>query len=96
MLQANKEVLVTKRNMIRLYYHECLRVFHDRLTTEEDRFLFCNSLAEICTVAFKTPTSADEMKGIIFGDFMKMGINRELRVYDEIVSKEKMKKVLMV
>lgn len=94
-LQANRDVVVRKVGMIRLYYHECLRVFHDRLTTEEDRVLFCNSLAEICTNTFKVPTRAADCKGIIFGDFMKMGVARADRIYDEISNKDKLKGVLM-
>jgi dynein heavy chain len=95
-LQANKEVVVRKVNMIRLYYHECLRVFHDRLTTEQDRTIFCKSLADICTSTFKMPTDVDECKGIIFGDFMKMGTPKSECIYDEIMSKEKLKHVLTV
>ena len=80
----------------RLYYHECQRVFHDRLTDDLDRNIFCNSLAELCSNILKEPTSAQEMKGIIYGDFMKMGVDRENRVYDEIINKDKMKRTLTV
>ncbi|ODM98966.1 Dynein heavy chain 6, axonemal [Orchesella cincta] len=93
-LQANKDILLTKVNMNRLYYHECQRVFHDRLTTEVDRYLFNNSLAELCTQILKEKTDSEEMKGLIYGDFMKIGSPKEDRIYDEIINKEKLNKVL--
>ncbi len=80
----------------RLYYHECQRVFHDRLTDETDRNIFCNSLAELCTNILGEKTNAQEMKGIIFGDFMKIGVDRENRIYDEVLNKDKLKAVLSV
>jgi len=42
------------------------------------------------------PTNAEEMKGIIFGDFIKIGVDRENRIYDEIINKDKLKSVLSV
>lgn len=94
LMQANREYMLTRVNMNRLFYHECQRVFHDRLTTESDRYAFNNSLAELCTSTLKEKTDAEEMKGLIYGDFMKMGTPREDRIYDEISNKKKLYKVL--
>jgi len=80
----------------RLFYHECQRVFHDRLTDEADKTIFCNSLAEFCTKTLREPITSEGMKGLIYGDFMKMRVQRENRVYDEIVNKEKLIHILHV
>jgi dynein heavy chain len=34
---ASGKHVTTKEDFVRLWYHENMRVFHDRLTTEEDR-----------------------------------------------------------
>lgn len=93
-MQANKEFMLSKTGMCRLFYHECQRVFHDRLTTESDKVIFNNSLAELCTNTLKETSDAEELKNLIFGDYMKMGTPREDRVYDEIPNKKKLNKVL--
>ena len=39
-LLANSEKVKDKESFIRLWSHECMRVFHDRLTDTEDREWF--------------------------------------------------------
>lgn len=69
--------------MIRLWTHEALRVFHDRLTDDQDRVWFGKLLCEMLDAHFKETGSkvfgmsrvtSDSlvvgMRGLLFGDFM--------------------------
>jgi dynein heavy chain len=58
-------------SVARLWYHENMRVFHDRLTTEDDRSYFKNQLTELIENHFKVPV-ADlfNTEMIIYCDFM--------------------------
>jgi len=44
--QGSADLVKDKEQFIRLWSHECLRVFHDRLVTEADREYFTGMLAE--------------------------------------------------
>lgn len=37
---------VGKKTLVRLWCHECLRVFHDRLVNDEDRIWFLTCLSQ--------------------------------------------------
>eukprot|EP00899_Mesostigma_viride_P012092 jgi/Mesvir1/20884/Mv07961-RA.1 len=45
-LQCAPKDIKEPNKVVRLWAHECLRVFHDRLVSDEDRLWFCNLLAE--------------------------------------------------
>ena len=58
-------------NIIRLWHHENMRVFHDRLTTEDDRIYFKNLLADEFKRFGLTKNEVLNVERIIFGDFMQ-------------------------
>ena len=70
-------------HVVRLWYHENLRVFHDRLTTEDDR-VFLKDMLKSQFEKFKTK-SEDVLNAdrIIFGDFMQ-GRDSEIKFYVQI------------
>ena len=73
--------------MTRLWVHECMRVFHDRLIDDEDQKYFKELLLEIVQSAFSMSWDFDETfvdSTIIFGDYLKMGATGEDRVYEEV------------
>lgn len=87
----------------RLFYHECLRVFHDRLINLEDKNYFYRLLSSICFTAFddEVITLPDEkiiekLPILLFGDFMAFGVPLEQRVYEEITNITRIKSVLQV
>jgi len=47
LLQADVGSLREAMQFYRLFFHECLRVFHDRLATVEDKSYFYKLLAEV-------------------------------------------------
>lgn len=87
---------------IRLFYHECLRTFHDRLINIQDKSYFYHLLHDICLRTFGNAVLTIPDSEIItsppillFGDFMVFGAPVEDRIYEEITDIEKCKGVLM-
>lgn len=77
--------------MVRLWTHEALRVFHDRLTDDHDRVWFGKLLCELLETHFKEKPSkllgvdpgSDSslvvgMRSLLFGDFMVPGADPKL------------------
>jgi dynein heavy chain len=88
---------------IRLFYHECLRVFHDRLINVEDKNYFYHLLNTICAnifgkevLSFLEKNLIEESSILLFGDFLIYGIPKENRIYEEIKDISKLKSVLQV
>jgi dynein heavy chain len=42
---ASSKHVIEAKDLVKLWYHENMRVFHDRLTTSEDRSYLMNMLA---------------------------------------------------
>ncbi|RZF48033.1 hypothetical protein LSTR_LSTR002099 [Laodelphax striatellus] len=99
-LQADSGTMREVAEIQRLFYHECLRVYHDRLVNQEDKSYFYKLMTEVCQRSLGTPvlkvTSQDLIKDppvLLFGDFLK-SVSTENRVYEEIKNIEKLKNVL--
>ncbi|KAJ8943600.1 hypothetical protein NQ318_006602 [Aromia moschata] len=99
--QADSGTLREEAAMLRLFYHECLRVFHDRLINAEDKSYFYFLMKEVCQHNFGTPVlDLGEEKFIttppvlLFGDFMQFGADRENRLYEELKNIDKVRSVL--
>lgn len=86
-----------KDTLLRLWVHEALRVFHDRLICIEDREMFKKMTSELVNKHFPTPITHAELfedRTIMFGDFMKPGLDREERQYEELLHVDKVIAVL--
>lgn len=95
-LQADSSNYDQEIQLLRLLYHESLRVFQDRLVNDDDKNYFKNMLNEICQKYF--PTYYPIVKPnetVIFGDFMLFGQPKENRIYEEIKDIEKLKSILV-
>lgn len=53
LMQTSPNVVVTKENLVDLFGHECIRVFNDRLITQEDNKMFYQHLEETIFDYFK-------------------------------------------
>eukprot|EP00741_Cyanophora_paradoxa_P000409 tig00000404_g400.t1 len=96
-LMAKPTVISHSDQMVRLWMHECLRVFHDRLINNEDKNYFTNLLAELLKRIFKlgwTHEDVFEKQPLLFGDFLKMGVPREERNYEEFKDMKKVAHLL--
>ncbi|XP_076248728.1 dynein heavy chain at 16F [Calliopsis andreniformis] len=100
-MQVEAAVVKQPKEMFRLFYHECLRVFHDRLINLEDKSYFYRLLNNICTVTFgvevvRLPDEEiiEKPPLLLFGDFMAFGAAREQRIYEELTEIPKVKRTL--
>lgn len=92
-LQADSSNYNVPVQLQRLFYHESMRVFHDRLINDTDKSYFKNLMMETCQKYFGQPiVKPDEL--VIFGDFMLFGQAREDRIYEEIKDVDRLKSVL--
>ncbi len=71
----------TKEAFVRLWRNECLRVFHDRLISEEDRKLVVSEIRSLIIEYYPEEAQAALANPIIFGDFKVQDDN--IRVYDD-------------
>jgi dynein heavy chain len=77
-------VMDSKKTMVKLWSHECLRVFHDRLVNDEDRLWFFKYLkgkvedefSLTCNYVYGVPEDMESMnttyKKLAYGDIMDM------------------------
>lgn len=85
----------------RLWYHETLRVYHDRLVSHEDRSYFHKLIQNVCMHFFnnsvlefsKSDENLTRPPMLLYGDFMNPFSN-ENRNYEEITDIEKLKIIL--
>jgi len=94
MYQADKNFYEGKEHIIKLWGHEVLRVFHDRLNSFEDREQFKQNLNEQLQQQFQMDykehcqTNGEDA---IFVDFL----NENMRVYEEVTVFEKLREYLL-
>ncbi|XP_058822007.1 dynein axonemal heavy chain 6 [Topomyia yanbarensis] len=92
-LQAEPSSYVNPIQMLRLFYHESLRIFYDRLISEHDKSYFTQLLQDCCEKYFET-TVVHQDETVLFGDFMIFGQASDDRVYEEIKDTKKLKSIL--
>nr|CAD7413475.1 unnamed protein product [Timema poppensis] len=85
-----------KRNeidpLVRLWYHECCRVFQDRLVNDEDCEWFDQLLRDKIGGFGLNADKVLEDRAILFGDFLEP--QSDVKNYEEIKDMEKLSKVL--
>ncbi|KAK9295362.1 hypothetical protein QLX08_010308 [Tetragonisca angustula] len=100
-MQADASGIKQPSEMYRLFYHESLRVFHDRLINVQDKSYFYRVLNDICMNTFgvqvmRLPDEEiiEKPPVLLFGDFMSFGAAREQRIYEELTEISKVRKIL--
>ncbi|CAD5112359.1 DgyrCDS1592 [Dimorphilus gyrociliatus] len=85
-LQADSSTIRESKQIFRLFCHEALRVFHDRLVNNEDKTFFYSILSEMASKHFGENVEAESFitNPVIFGDYIKMGLDRQDRVYEDL------------
>lgn len=79
----------------KLWMHECLRVFHDRLINEEDKKWFTKMVCELSNVYFRARFEHDDLfvnGHLLFGDLLKLDSSKN---YEEIKDVNKLKSTLI-
>ena len=87
-----------KEVLTKLWSHENLRVFHDRLINNEDKKYLMEMMHQMLRSRFSIQESYEEYfesDPIMFGDYLRLGVEREDKVYEEVKDVEKTKKLLI-
>ncbi|XP_070580015.1 dynein axonemal heavy chain 1-like isoform X2 [Ptychodera flava] len=93
MLMAEANKIESIEQMLRLWYHESARIFHDRLINDEDRNWFENMMKQKIEGDFNAKHEAVVVrKPLLYGDFMIP--NSENKLYQEIDDLPKMTRIL--
>jgi dynein heavy chain len=94
LLRAQREYYDSRESMAKLWVHESVRVFSDRLVTAQDRDSFSEILNEKLNVHFQMSLASlfTDRKITVFGDFMND--HADNAVYEEISDSEKLKRTL--
>ncbi|XP_045146064.1 dynein axonemal heavy chain 12 [Echinops telfairi] len=97
-LLIEKDAVDSKQTMIRLFVHEVLRVFYDRLVNDEDRSWLFTLTKSVIKDHFKesfdglfshlrkgnAPVTEEDLRNLMFGDYMNPDLEGDDRVYIEI------------
>ncbi|XP_078146083.1 dynein axonemal heavy chain 6 [Centroberyx gerrardi] len=96
MLQCEPSTVRDQTQIFRLFCHECQRVFHDRLINNQDKTYFNTIVSEMASkyFDFNLEPAYFVTKPIIFGDFIKVGVEKADRVYEDLTDMEKIQAVL--
>lgn len=85
-MQIKPKTIKTQDTMINLWIHECLRVFSDRLVTNEDRSWLKESLVKMLIQCFRKNLNYDDLEAVtprLFGDFLNGDLDMVDREYEE-------------
>ena len=79
----------SKQSLVRLWVHESMRVFHDRLIDSQDKAHFKAILQELISkhLASSVGSATDllpQTDSILFGDFMQPDLEMQDRPYQEV------------
>ncbi|CAH8871669.1 unnamed protein product [Trichobilharzia szidati] len=96
-LQGDLNIVRDKQTLSKLFYHEAQRVFHDRLINQEDKNFFNQILSDMASKYFGETIEPETFSKnpILFGDFLRPGVPRAERYYEELYDIEKLKSLLM-
>uniref|UniRef100_A0A8D0W0K3 Dynein axonemal heavy chain 12 n=1 Tax=Sus scrofa TaxID=9823 RepID=A0A8D0W0K3_PIG len=97
-LLIEREAVENKHTMTRLFVHEVLRVFYDRLINDNDRFWLFTLTRNVVRDHFKesfenifshlrkgnAPVTEEDLRNLMFGDYMNPDLEGDDRVYIEI------------
>ncbi|KAI5095774.1 dynein heavy chain 12, axonemal isoform X1 [Silurus meridionalis] len=107
-LLLKKESLESKHTLIRLFVHEVFRVFYDRLVNDQDQAWLYRVMNIIVKDHFKEkfdtvfehlksdkkPLCEEDMRSLLFGDYMTPAVDPSERLYAEVPSMESFSQVV--
>ncbi len=96
-VQVKRSSIPSVPTFVRLWIHETMRVFHDRLVDTEDRLYFTQLLTELMRRHFDlnwAHKSTFEGDPIMFGDYLRIGGTGFDQIYEEINDQDKLASVL--
>eukprot|EP00466_Bigelowiella_natans_P011733 jgi/Bigna1/49976/estExt_Genewise1.C_620014 len=97
-LQSTPDVFKTAASFIRLWRSENMRIFHDRLVSNEDRKKMVRVIDDLAIGEFPGESAEIQREPCIFGDFKYVGdakMEGEPRLYEEIDDFKLVEKIFM-
>eukprot|EP00825_Cyclidium_porcatum_P006754 TRINITY_DN1337_c0_g1_i4.p1 TRINITY_DN1337_c0_g1~~TRINITY_DN1337_c0_g1_i4.p1 ORF type:complete len:1759 (+),score=318.71 TRINITY_DN1337_c0_g1_i4:667-5943(+) len=93
-LQVKPQSCNNPESISRLWIHETLRVFSDRLVNQEDEVWFQKLIGDVISKQFKLGWNTDELfkEQVLFTDITKM--DQGVVLYEEILDKKKLIKTI--
>lgn len=85
LLLATPDLFQTKREFIRLWRNESLRVFHDRLVTDEDRSYVVKLINRLVLESFESDEEYITRGPSLFGDFRHALEPETARLYEDLL-----------
>ncbi|KAL6609170.1 dynein heavy chain and region D6 of dynein motor-domain-containing protein [Neocallimastix sp. 'constans'] len=93
LLNADPKTTTLQEDIYKLWIHECLRVFQDRLVNEDDREWFTNLIKSTTSQFYNIEySSIVQNEPLIYGDYLVP--NAETRVYAEVKDLNKLGKLM--
>jgi len=100
MLQADRDFFDSRESLLRLWVHECSRVFSDRFTTTDDQAKFRNLVDERLTSALNSSFTSvmsgleDALAGPVYCNFLSEPVGDGAAPYEEATDLDKLKRIL--
>ncbi|KAF1789121.1 P-loop containing nucleoside triphosphate hydrolase [Phytophthora cactorum] len=99
--QASSDTIKDGKDLVRLWSHECLRVFSDRLIDDKDRAWFADILVKTVKLHFDLQYTATDVRGpnatLIYGNFGGAGDGKNgVKHYAELRDREKLQNAMQV
>ncbi|KAG6956166.1 hypothetical protein JG687_00010768, partial [Phytophthora cactorum] len=99
--QASSDTIKDGKDFVRLWSHECLRVFSDRLIDDKDRAWFADILVKTVKLHFDLQYTATDVRGpnatLIYGNFGGAGDGKNgVKHYAELRDREKLQNAMQV
>ncbi|POM61619.1 hypothetical protein PHPALM_29340 [Phytophthora palmivora] len=99
--QASSDTIKDGKDFVRLWSHECLRVFSDRLIDDKDRAWFADILGKTVKLHFDLQYTAADVRGpnatLIYGNFGGTGDGKNgIKNYAELRDREKLQNAMHV
>ncbi|KAL3667786.1 hypothetical protein V7S43_007337 [Phytophthora oleae] len=99
--QASSDTIKDGKDFVRLWSHECLRVFSDRLIDDKDRAWFADILVKTVKLHFDLVYTATDVRGpnatLIYGNFGGSSDGKSgVKSYAELRDREKLQNAMQV
>ncbi|KAA3673650.1 dynein heavy chain, axonemal, partial [Paragonimus westermani] len=94
LLQSSPERFKGPKKFLRLWRHECLRVFRDRMVDEEDVATINNIILSHMNNAFSDEVNYASMDPILFGDYWAVASEQDPRLYEDMQDYEVCKAIV--
>jgi len=90
---ATPDLFSTIEGLVRLWRHECLRVFHDRLTTDEDKGSVQTMIGKLVKQNWPACAESALSNPILYGDFRNALEEGKPRPYEDVEGYVQCKKI---